>query len=70
MTQQDTHARFLDYLESFPYFAKPGDEKLTKDNFAELDEAYQALFATREERRLTQDERKLFRGLARVLLRD
>jgi len=32
-----THARFLTYLETWPYFRPPGTTRLTGPEFAELD---------------------------------
>jgi len=39
------HARFLEYLERYEYFRRPGVAKLDRDQFAALDREHRALKA-------------------------
>jgi len=42
---RDTHRRFLQYLESFPYWNSPTAKKIGRDEFMELDAELLALEA-------------------------
>lgn len=66
---RDTHRRFLQYLESFPYWNSPHAKKLGRDEFVELDAEMQALDA-RGKDGWTADDIKRVAFLRKKLLRD
>ncbi len=63
------HRRWLEYLETVPYFQSPKAPRLDRDAFVVLDAEHQAL-AARPKTELTPEEAKRLRDLQRVLQRD
>jgi len=61
-----THARFLVYLETWPYFRDPGTTKLKSAEFVRLDRELQALEA--RVGRLSPEERARRQELRRTLM--
>lgn len=67
--ERDTHRRFLEYLEAFPYWNAPSAKKLTRDEFVRLDVAYVELMA-RGRDSWDAEEATLVGHLKKRLLRD
>jgi hypothetical protein len=67
--ERDTHRRFLEYLEAFPYWNAPSNPKLTRDDFVELDVEL-AEFERRGRASWSEDDAKRVVALKRKLLRD
>jgi len=63
-----THARFLVYLETWPYFRDPGTTKLASADFVVLDRELQDLEARLNE--LRAEERSRRHELRRLLMID
>jgi len=63
-----THARFLVYLETWPYFRDPGTSKLSAGEFAALDRELQGLQARAE--RLGPEAAAHHRELRQLLMLD
>ena len=61
------HDRFLGYLERFTYFGRGDMARLTREEFATIDEEYQRL--SKVERRDARED-ELWRSLRAVLLKD
>lgn len=66
---RETHKRFLDYLESFPYWNAPSARKLTRDEFIDLDAELRELEG-RGKASWTPDDEKRAGVLKKRLLRD
>ena len=63
-----THARFLVYLETWPYFRDPGSRRFTAAEFVALDHELVSLEARRGELAPEQAARRL--ELRRLLMLD
>ncbi len=66
---RDTHRRFLQYREAFPYWNSPSAAMLTRDEFAALDGELIALEARGRDAWTGEDARRVG-ALKRRLLRD
>jgi hypothetical protein len=61
------HKRFLEYLEMFPYFKKPGEARLDVDSWKLLDAELVALLGVEKP---DEETRRRIQVLRRALLRD
>jgi hypothetical protein len=65
-----THTRFLNYLESYEYFRRPGLSKLAREQWIALDAELTALLAKDKQKLLGNVEAPRVKELRRILLRD
>jgi hypothetical protein len=64
------HARFLTYLESFEYFGRTEQSKLSREDWTEHDAELEQLLVEQSRRALQGVERARIEQLRRVLFRD
>jgi hypothetical protein len=67
---RDTHARFLEYIESYDYFGGPSNERMKRDRWLALDAELTALVERERLEACTAEDLARLRGLRRALLRD
>jgi hypothetical protein len=65
-----THQRFLDYLESYEYFRRPGVTKLGREEWMQLDAEMRALVTKEKAKTLGAADAKRLRELRARLYRD
>ena len=65
-----THQRFLDYLESYEYFRRPGVSKLGREVWMQLDTEMRALVVKEKAKTLGAAEVKRLKELRAILFRD
>lgn len=67
---RETHARFLEYIESYEYFGGPANERMKRERWLALDTELGLLQERQRADACTAEDLARIRGLRRVLLRD
>ena len=68
--ERETHARFLEYIESYEYFGGPAHERLKRDRWLSLDAELVVLAAKERVEACTAEDLVRLKALRRVLLLD
>ena len=64
------HTRFLTYLETWDYFRAPGEKRMGREEWSELDTELEGLISLAGRRSLDEEEGRRRGALAQALMRD